>query len=501
MSRSLEEVAETIEYYERAYVFRNPAEFRLLDPDLKRNNHYGVQSATAIVRNFRLKDVILDGTGLILFHDGAEITDTRYLLPPNYQTNPEKQPVTNLSGDADYILGFNRGHVGYHHWIMQCLPAIDWGLRNRRTKPVRLVLPELAPWEEEMLALSGYAQIPRITVEPGRFYAFPQIDYAEYLSGKTALSLCTTVYETAQRILPRLPPVRGHNPILFVPCAKSYYGSLTNNQEVIDLFERFGAVIITGDLKAEDRINLFRNAEVVVGPFGPGLADVVFCRPGTLLWEWIPRHHQNVVINRLAQLAQVDYWGDVFDPEPGSGFPAPWVVDLDRVKRRLAEVSERLAHRLTEGSPPNRYIPVRRNGKPLDELMLAYESLGQDCNFGLMQRHAGVEPLGLYRFSGTDLNQLLRALDSEFEGVGDPDNFEIVLKGEAPHEYMIADRTIGGYHTFISPEEMEPDELRVRQARHLKFLRRKILEDLKAGEKIWVWKERVRLAWSASLSF
>ena len=56
---------------------------------------------------------------------------------------------------------------------------------------------------------------------------------------------------------------------------------------------------------------------------------------------------------------------------------------------------------------------------------------------------------------------------------------------------MIAERSIGGYHTFIGEGQMAPDEVRTRQARHLKFLRRKILEDLKAAEKIWVWKEAV----------
>jgi hypothetical protein len=116
--------------------------------------------------------------------------------------------------------------------------------------------------------------------------------------------------------------------------------------------------------------------------------------------------------------------------------------------------------------------------------MLAFESLGESCDFGLMQRCAGVEPLGIYRFAGTSLDQLLSALDNEFDGVGDPENFSLVLGGRAPYrEFMVAERTIGGYHTFIVEGEMEPDEVRTRQAKHLKFLRRKILEDLRTAEK------------------
>lgn len=489
MNRSLEQVAESITYYERAYVFRNPAEFRLPDPELC--VFYASQGVTANVRSFRLKNVILDARSCILFRDDSEIEDTRYLVADDYHAPPDRSALVHCPDDFDYVLGYNPGHSAYHHWFMQCLPAIDWGLRRQRTKPVRLVLPKLAPWQEEMIALLGYAQVPRVTVEEGKFYALPQLDYGEYLNGKTGFSIVTTLYETAWRMLARLPATNAHNPILFVPCSSPYYGAITNEAEVIDLFRRFGAVIINRDLATDVRINLFRNAAVVVGPFGEGLADILFCQPGTLLWEWTPRHHQNAAINRMAQVAQLDYWGDVFEGEAGSDFPRRWSIDLQVVRRRFSEISERLARRFAESNRPIAYNAVRR-GKALDELMLAFESLGENCDFGLIQRFAGVEPLGIYRFSGTNLYQLLSALDNEFEGVGDPENFSLVLAGPADRrEFMVGERSIGGYHTFIYEGEMEPDEVRSRQVTHLKFLRRKILEDLKTAEKIWVWKEAI----------
>ena len=423
MNRSLEQAAASITHYERACLFRTPAEFRLADPELLVS--YSPQGATAVVRSFRLEDVILDAEGNILFQDDSEIEDTRYLVADDYHTSPDPKFLVRLPEDFDYVLGYNRGHGAYHHWLMQCLPAIDWGLRAPRTKPVRLVLPKLAAWQEEMIALLGYAQVPRVTVENGKFYAFPQLDYAEYLNGRAAFGVATTLYETAQRILARLPATDAQNPVLFVPCTLPYDGTITNEAEVIDLFRRFGAVIISRDLRAEVRINLFRNAAVIVGPFGEGLADILFCRPGTLLWEWTPRHHQNAVINRIAQVAQADYWGDIFESEARSHFPSWWTIDLQLIRRRLSEISERLAHRFSGNSQPIPYVAVRRNRKPLDELMLAFESLGENCDFGLVQRHAGAEPLGIYRFSGTNLYQLLSTLNNEFEGVGELLNFTV----------------------------------------------------------------------------
>jgi Glycosyltransferase 61 len=493
VSRLLRDVADSVQYYERSCVHRSNAEIRVSAAGLPvGDSQYGLELTTAEVPRFRLTDCILDSDGVVLFKDGEEVTDTRYLLPSGYKSNPDERTLIKLQSGSDYILGYNRGSEGYHHWLFQCLPAIDWGMRQKRDRPVRLVLPRLVPWQEEMVKLLGYSEVPRVTVEPGKYYAFPELDYAGYLNGKTAAGVAISVYETGRRMLANVPDTTGHTPILFVPFSNAYYGPLTNLREATDILRRLGVTVVSKDLRADVRLNLFRNAEVVIGPYGPELADVLFCRPGTLLWEWIPEHHKNTAINRLAQTAQLDYWGDVFRSEGGTGFPSQWSTDLNLIRRRVAEISERLAKRHTSITQPSSNIPILRNAKPIEELMLEFESLGENCDFGLMQRHTGAEPLGLYRFSGTNLDQLIRTLSDEFKDVGNPENFRIVITGKKPHqEYMIADKSIGGYHTFISPDRMTEAELRTHQARHLTFLRRKILEDLKVGGKIWVWKEAV----------
>jgi hypothetical protein len=56
------------------------------------------------------------------------------------------------------------------------------------------------------------------------------------------------------------------------------------------------------------------------------------------------------------------------------------------------------------------------------DLVLNFESIGDNCEFGLVQRMAGAEPLGLLRFSSTPLPLLVRALRARFDGLADPAN-------------------------------------------------------------------------------
>jgi len=123
-------------------------------------------------------------------------------------------------------------------------------------------------------------------------------------------------------------------------------------------------------------------------------------------------------------------------------------------------------------------------------LMMGFESLGDDCEFGFAQRAAGAEPLSLLRFGGIRLHRLDEALATEFAGIDDPAELGISIQGGRGHgEYMIVqNRYRYLYHTFVNSWEMDRNALVAREAQRLHFCRRKLLEDLEDGDKIFVVK-------------
>ena len=54
------------------------------------------------------------------------------------------------------------------------------------------------------------------------------------------------------------------------------------------------------------------------------------------------------------------------------------------------------------------------------EILGHFESLGDNCEFGLVQRAAGVEQLGFFRFNFAEMPGLLKALDSAFADMDQP---------------------------------------------------------------------------------
>jgi hypothetical protein len=120
-------------------------------------------------------------------------------------------------------------------------------------------------------------------------------------------------------------------------------------------------------------------------------------------------------------------------------------------------------------------------------LVLRFESIGDNCELGLVQRQAGEEPLGLLRFAGAPLRNLVRGLNARFANIADPTHIRI----NAEHgEYMVKltkyDFT---YHAHVLVGAMSPEALHQQQCRTIGFLVEKLIGDLEDPSKILVFRQ------------
>ncbi len=130
-----------------------------------------------------------------------------------------------------------------------------------------------------------------------------------------------------------------------------------------------------------------------------------------------------------------------------------------------------------------------RTGLTIPQIALRFESLGENCEFGLFQRRCDAEPLGLLRFSSTFMRNLIRGIHDQFDGLGEIDDIEPRLEGAPRKEYMIHEKKFGlVYHTFVYEGERSVWLMREQESARLKFLRRKFMEELTSADKIFVYK-------------
>jgi hypothetical protein len=121
----------------------------------------------------------------------------------------------------------------------------------------------------------------------------------------------------------------------------------------------------------------------------------------------------------------------------------------------------------------------------LRDLVLRFESVGSNCEFGCVQRYARAEPIGLFRWTATTLASITKAIDIGLSGIGDAAHTELVTGGH----YRALDSTFGfGMPTFLGGDQGDVRDLLVEQCERMRFLRIQVLADLKAARRIFVHK-------------
>ena len=192
--------------------------------------------------------------------------------------------------------------LNYYHWTMECLPRIRllerYGAATGRY-PTLLVPPEPPEWVEESLSLVDYAgDVARFAggiaaVETLVVPTFPDPTPAEcaWLGDRMRASVSTAGAEPTAGAKPaaesgdgdRKPnddgPSDGHggSERIYVARGDATVRRVANRDELQGVLDRYGIdTYLPGELSVREQVALFSRADLVVGPHGAGLTNVVF---------------------------------------------------------------------------------------------------------------------------------------------------------------------------------------------------------------------------------
>jgi len=125
-------------------------------------------------------------------------------------------------------------------------------------------------------------------------------------------------------------------------------------------------------------------------------------------------------------------------------------------------------------------------GVDMAEILRQFESLGDNCSFGLAQQKGGCDVLGLLRFANTPLPKLLTALEDEFRAASDKAQITMQWVPSDPGEFVLSVERYGiRWHSNVFDVSADQATIFAQQTMRLSYLRRKFYEGLNAGRKIF----------------
>jgi capsular polysaccharide biosynthesis protein len=262
------------------------------------------------------------GPGAVLSADGKSIArDVSVDFGKPFQQHwllgfQKINPPVPLSGTT-VVIATALG-AGYSHWLLEELPRL---LALSGVSYETVIAHVKNGFSREALALS---QISATVVEAKRYSHFG----CEHLVVPSLIGQAGFPTPKVARLLDEFTTSIRGGPVLvgerlYLSREKARRRRITNDDELWPWLQSRGFVkLCTEDLSWADQIEVFRGAKVVVAPHGAGLANIVFCRPGTKVIELFNRSYVNGCYWRLASVRALDY-----QPIVPSG-PEPLAVDL-----------------------------------------------------------------------------------------------------------------------------------------------------------------------------
>jgi hypothetical protein len=129
------------------------------------------------------------------------------------------------------------------------------------------------------------------------------------------------------------------------------------------------------------------------------------------------------------------------------------------------------------------------------DLYQRFEGIGNNCEFGILQRKAGFDPPGLFRNVGfLNVEQIIHAIVTNLDGMFEGGNFFYELRAGWPDHTLICKRFGFSFHSGIPAATAtgtpEWDRQTQKNLAAFRFLKEKFRADLVSGDKILVYRSK-----------
>jgi capsular polysaccharide biosynthesis protein len=232
--------------------------------------------------------------------------------------------------------------------MTQCLLGIHLLDQTEECRGLPILLPRLKGFHQRSLALLGIDPARLLVARLNATYRVHRLYMADTMFAAGARKAPRQLRAMAEAIRARAEATTGTGAS---PAGRAIYVSrldstrrvMTNERALIAALEAIGIEHVSmGGRPMEEQIAIFAGASLVVAPHGAALTNLIFARPGAMLYELFPANYPQNCYRILAGQMDMAYQSDAFAVTLDKGHDSTWEVKVDAVAGRAAAMLSNL---------------------------------------------------------------------------------------------------------------------------------------------------------------
>lgn len=281
------------------------------------------------------------GSGVVISPDGKTIArdvsiDFRQPFETHWLLHVKRLKRPKLLTGKTAVIAVESSPSNYYHWLLDELPRL---LILERDEFNTMIASNSNPYNRDALKLYGFnGKI----ISPNSHFQCDEL-VVPSLVGSTGHPTPKVVDLISIFVEPLLNSTSSFGEKIYISRENAKLRKISNEEQLWSNLKARGF----NKLKLEEmtwveQIGAFSHARVIVAPHGAGLANLVFCRPGTKVVEFFNRSYVHWCYWQLASIKGLDYRpvvpsGDEELSHKGSALISDLQVDCHQIITALSE--------------------------------------------------------------------------------------------------------------------------------------------------------------------
>jgi hypothetical protein len=312
-------------------------------PDTARNPFLAwTTRANVRVHAWRLRNVVLDASTMLLLHEGRIIRQTNYHRHDHELATLRVDParLRRIETSQPVLICGDSWCTNHYHFLNHTLPAIDSTLSRHGISGVVMAEHAFRPAHEDMLRELGHGARQSYRIEPGVQYEIPDAEFCAYTVGIADFAKSACIQALHARLAASVPAGAGSGDRIYISRLADKHRRTLNETDLAQALKRSDFTIVSpSELTSAQQIATFRAARLIVAPHGAGLSNLAFCPPDAAYYELMPANFTNPCFLTLAIRRGMRAWIDAFPGDSAvSDHTSDWRLDVNAVLARVEDI-------------------------------------------------------------------------------------------------------------------------------------------------------------------